>query len=499
MKKYEHIFDTSKLQSDLKKRSLRSGAITLSSQAILFIIQLGSTMILARILSPEDYGINAMAVAITGFAGVFSSLGLSTATIQRADITHEQVSTLFWINAGIGLVITLIVATISPLAAWFYKTPEMLWVMLSLSVTFAIGGLSVQHSALLNRQMRFYAIAKIRVFSMLAGILVAIAAGYYGFGFWALVFNTLTHSIVSTSGFWLSCKWIPGKPSRSEGVGSMIKFGSDLVGFNVVNYFARNLDNVLIGRYHGSGALGLYSKAYQLLMMPITNLREPLNVVAMPALSRLKNDPEQYRNYYKKFVSILAFVSMPLAVFMGVNSDIIIGFLLGSQWLGASELFRILAFVALIQPVVSTQGLVMITSGKSRRYFFLGIIGATLTCISFVLGLPWGAKGVAIAYVISSFLKVYPFLYASFKNTPIKINNFLSAVYKPFIASLVMGVACYNLINLDFIRVYYDMVILTIAFFFSVLVYFISIIIVSGNTNTLLEYYNFARLALGRR
>ncbi|MDY0143631.1 MAG: lipopolysaccharide biosynthesis protein [Bacteroidales bacterium] len=499
MEKYKNLFDTTHLQSDIKKRSLRSGAVTISAQGIMFVLQLGSTMILARILSPQDYGINAMAVTISGFASMFSSLGLSTATVQRADINHEQVSTLFWINAAIGLLLTLIVAAISPAAAWFYQTPEMLWVMLSLSVTFTISGLSVQHSALLTRQMKFYSLAKISVLSSLAGIVVAIIAGYYGFGYWALVFNSLTNSIVGTFGFWIACKWIPGKPSRSAGVGSMIKFGSDLVGFNVINYFARNLDNVLIGRYHGSGALGLYSKAYQLLMMPITNLRNPMTSVAMPALSRMQNDPEQYLNYYMKFVSILSFLSMPLVVFMGVCSDKIISLLLGPQWLGASELFKILAFVAFIQPVVSTQGLVMITTGKSRRYFVLGVIGATITSISFVLGLPWGAKGVAIAFVISTFLKIFPMLYAAFKDTPVQIKHFLLSIYKPFTASLIVGIACYVIINFDLLSAYQDVIILIITFSFSILIYLISIIIISGGPKDLIEYYNFMRLAFGKR
>jgi len=496
MKKYEHIFDTSKLQSDLKKRSLRSGAVTLSSQAIQFIIQLGSTMILARILSPEDYGINAMAVAITGFAAVFSSLGLSTATIQRADITHEQVSTLFWINAAIGLLITLIVAAISPLAAWFYKTPEMLWVMLSLSITFVISGLSVQHSALLNRQMRFYTIAKVQVISMLAGIVVAIVSGYYGFGYWALVLNTVTNVTVNTLGLWLSLKWIPGKPSHNAGVGSMIKFGSDLVGFNVINYFARNLDNLLIGRYHGSSALGLYSKAYQLLMMPITNLRGPITSVAMPALSRLQHEPEQYRNYYLKCVSILAFVSMPLVAFMFVFSDQIIGLLLGSQWMEASEIFKILAIAAFIQPVISTAGMVLISSGKTRSYLKLGCLSAVIICGAFISGLPWGAKGVATAYVFANYFLMFPTLLYTFKNTSIDIKDFLYTIWKPLFASLVMGGVC--MLLLRFSGGINIIVVLITGFIASLIIYLLSFVVFPSGMNDLRCYYAYGKLIFKR-
>ena len=126
------FFDTPHLNADLKKSSLRSGAVTLGSQGLMFFIQLGSTMVLARILKPQDYGMMAMVVAVTGLAGVLSNLGLSTATIQRADINHEQVSTLFWINAGVGVGVTVVVAGLSPLVAWFYQTPDLVWIMLAL-------------------------------------------------------------------------------------------------------------------------------------------------------------------------------------------------------------------------------------------------------------------------------------------------------------------------------------------------------------------------------
>jgi len=186
-KDYSKLFDTKHLNTDLKKRSLKSGAVTLTSQGMMFVIQLASTMILARILTPQDYGMMTMVVSITGLASILSNLGLSTATIQRAEITHEQVSTLFWINTAIGALVTLVVASLSPVVAWFYKTPELVWMMLALSSNFIINGMTVQHSALLNRQMKFYALAKIQVLSTLIGIGSAIVAAKYGLGYWALL------------------------------------------------------------------------------------------------------------------------------------------------------------------------------------------------------------------------------------------------------------------------------------------------------------------------
>jgi PST family polysaccharide transporter len=442
-KDYQKLFDTKHLHTDLKKRSLRSGAVTLTTQAISFVIHLVSTMILARILTPDDYGMMAMVVAITGLAGVLLNLGLSTATIQREEITHEQVSVLFWINAGVGALLMLIVAGLSPVIAWFYNLEELAWVALALSSTFLINGLSVQHQALLNRQMRFFTLAIIQVIAAIVGVSVAIVAALHGLGYWALVLNTLAVSTFTSLATWYSTAWLPGSPQRGTNVGQMIRFGADIMWFNLVNYFSRNLDNILIGKFHGGVALGIYSKAYQLLMMPITNLRDPLNKVATPALSRLQNDSVLYRNYYMKFLNILALVSMPLIVFMFTCSEQIILIVLGEQWSDSGEIFKILALVALVQVVSSTRGTVLITTGKSRRYLILGSASAVIFSISFVLGLPWGAKGVAMSYMIATYLVFIPFMAISFRDTPVCVYDFFKSIYVPLIASLFMGILCH--------------------------------------------------------
>ncbi len=495
-KDYQKLFDTAHLDTDLKKRSLKSGAVTLMSQGLSFVIQLGSTMILARILTPEDYGMLAMVLAITGLAGVLLNLGLSTATIQRAEITHEQVSTLFWINAGIGALLMVLIASLSPVIAWFYKTPELAWVAAALSCNFLINGLSVQHHALLNRQMRFVALAVIHVSAMLVGIVVAIIAALQGFGYWALVLNSLTVSACTVAGAWFATKWSPGLPRRDAGVGSMVKFGADIVGFNVINYFSRNLDNILIGRYSGSAALGLYSKAYQLMMMPITNLRDPLNKVAMPSLSRLQNKPNEYKNYYLKCVGVLAFISMPVVVFMYVSSDRLILLLLGSQWIGASEIFKILSIAAFIQPVSSTVGMVLLSTGRGRRYLTLGGVNSGIISIFFVLGLPWGAKGVAIAYTIATYAILYPTLFYTFQNTKIKIKDFVLSIYRPIFSSLIMGCSCFLLqkvmTSLDFI------IVLILSFIISLVLYLLFIFLIPGGGGDLREYFSYCRLVFSK-
>jgi PST family polysaccharide transporter len=217
----------------------------------------------------------------------------------------------------------------------------------------------------------------------------------------------------------------------------------------------------------------------------------------MPALSRLQDEPEKYRDYYLKCVSLLAFVSMPLVAFMFVCTDQLIMLLLGSQWLGAGVLFKILAVAAFIQPVSGTTGMVLISTGQSRLYLKLGLVSSLFICLSFVAGLPWGAKGVATGYAIINYVLLFPLLFYSFKNTAVNIKDFLSAIVKPLIASIAMALGCFGVLvyTLDF-NVFLALV---VGFLSSALIYFIVFSIMPGGFKSLQEYLTYGRLLFERK
>lgn len=169
------------------------------------------------------------------------------------------------------------------------------------------------------------------------------------------------------------CRWGPVLLARKASIGSMVQTGRDVTGFNIVHFFSRSIDQILIGRFWGAGPLGLYRQAYQLVLMPMNQLLSSFSYVAVPGMSTLQNDPDRYRQYYKKMVSMLAFVSMPLAVYLGIFSDNIVRLVLGEKWIESAIIFKILALTAFIQPVVSTSGIVMVACGKTKRYFWWGV------------------------------------------------------------------------------------------------------------------------------
>lgn len=412
----------------------------MAAQGAQFVLHLGSTVVLARLLTPHDFGLIAMVTAVTGFVAMFKDLGLSMATVQKAEINHGQISTLFWINVLLSFGVMLVTAALAPAIAWFYGEPRLIWITLALASAFIFGGLTVQHQALLRRNMRFGTLALIHIASMLAGVVTAFIAAWYGLRYWALVLMQMATTITGAIGVWVACPWRPGLPVRRSGVRAMLAFGGHLTGFNFLNYFARNLDNILIGKVWGAQPLGFYSKAYGLLMFPLAQINAPVSAVAIPALSRLQDEPERYRNYYLKAISMIAFVTMPLVMFLIVMSNEIIYILLGPQWSEASRIFTFLGISALGQPIGNTAGWLYVSQGRTRDMLTWGMIGSSITVVAIVAGLPWGALGVAVSYTIFNWAAQPLFFWFLCRKGPVRARHIFKAVVPFLWASLwVLG------------------------------------------------------------
>jgi PST family polysaccharide transporter len=426
----------------LKRDSVRGGVVTLVSQGISTGVHLVSTVVLARLLSPEDFGVMSMVAAITAFASLFRDLGLSTAAVQKGELTRDLQSNLFWINVALGTGLTGLLAAASPLVAWFYGRPELAWVTVALSFNFVISSLGTQHGVLLTRRMQFGRKAAAGIGGSIVGLVVSILLARLGYRYWALVWGGLSSAVVSVLLLFAVSPFRPGWPRRGTGVLGLVRFGANVTAFNIVNYFHRNLDNLLIGKVWGAEALGLYSRAYALLMFPIQAIRNPLNAVAFPALGRLQNDHKQYRIYYCRLTQLTAFLSMPLSALLFSGAAPLIELLLGPKWLDVVPIFRLLAAVAFIQPVQTLWGVVLLSLGMAQRYFYLGVLNSVLTVLGFVAGLAWGPIGVAAGYAMVTYITAYPILTLAFRDTPLRISDILENATRPAIAALSGMLVC---------------------------------------------------------
>lgn len=440
------FFSRKELKKDLKRKTLKGALNKVSANGLSAALTLGSTIVLARLLMPEEFGLIAMVVSVTDLARYLMELGLGVATVQREEITHEEVSSLFWINVGIGAILAGAMAGLSPALAWFYDDGRLFNICMALSVIFLFRGLTVQHRALLERQMRFGYLGTINVASNFLGICVAILMALHGFGVWALVWRELVNAFSYAAGVWLFCRWMPGRPRLSAGVRSSVRFGAHLSGNSIVAYITQNLDRVLIGRFFGATSVGLYAKAFQLAMMPIDQMRMVFWDVGFSPLSALQNDPERFRRFYSKLLSVITFLSIPLLVLIAIRSEDVIRLLFGEAWLGAAPFLRIFSIAGLARPIMVTCQLVMISCGKSRRYMHWGMMSGVCIIIAYVIGIFWGAMGIACAYAIANYITLILMLWYGLKDTPVNAFLVLKTVALPVTSSLGAGVVLVSLV-----------------------------------------------------
>lgn len=439
-------FSTDHLMADLKGRSVRGGVVTLSAQAAKFVLQLGSTAVLARLLTPADFGLIAMVTAITGFAALFKDLGLSQATVQRDKITHEQVSCLFWINviasAGIGLV----VAAMAPLVAWFYGEPRLMWVTVALGSTFILGGLTAQHTALLRRQMRYLPLAKIEIVSLLTGIIVAVAMAFAGADYWALVGMVAGSAAANMVGAWLASGWRPGGLRRQKGMRSLVGFGGNLTLANFGNHAREHVPLILVGYVSGTQSLAVYERAYRLLLHPLHQVVPPLAAVAIPALSRVQSDPERFPRAVRTLSVLTVSLSVPLSLIAITATPEIVAVFLGPNWNDAATLLLLFSPLAVTQALSSVAIWTLTTSGGAVHVRRFSTLNAILAILSVAVALPYGIAATAASFSIVGLCVRTPLLYwIAARNSPAGLSSLVAPVAPLITAGVLLAGAVLTL------------------------------------------------------
>jgi O-antigen/teichoic acid export membrane protein len=424
---------------DLKARTIRGGIARLLAQGAGFVLRIGSVMVLARLLGPKDFGLVGMVTAFTGVLGLLRDFGLSAAAIQRKTVTEEQISTLFWINILLGVLLGLVALAMAPAIAAFYHEPELFAVTAVLAAGFIFNAAGTQHSALLVRQMRFTTLSVISVVSGAAGTAIAICGAEAGYGYWALVAMTVASPLVATVGVWLATAWVPGMPHRRAGIRSMMHFGGALTFTGLVVYIGYNAEKVLIGRFWGADAIGIYGRAYQLVNIPTDNLNSSVGEVAFSALSRLQDDPLRLKNYFIKGFSVVLGLTVPITIGCMLFADDIVFVLLGPKWTEAAPIVRLLAPTVAIFAIINPLGWMMFAVGFAARGVKAAPVVATIVISGCVIGLPYGPKGVAFAYSAVLTLWLIPHILWSVHGTPISLWDVLVTASRPMVSGIVAG------------------------------------------------------------
>ena len=342
---------------------------------------------------------------------IFTSAGLSLATIQKATVTDEQISTLFWINILVGTILCLLCLATAPVLVSFYHEPRLFWVTVAMGVGFVLSAGGVQHSALLQRQLRYVDLTMIETLSLLVSYALGIVMAVGGFGYWALVGSTIASPAINTALMWAIAAWIPGMPRRGAGIHSMLRFGGTITLNNLVVYIAYNFDKLLLGRFWGADALGLYGRAYQLINVPTSNLHSAVGGVAFSALSRLQDDPVRLRSYFLKGYSLVISMTVPISVFGALFADDIVLVVLGPKWADAAAIFRLLTPTILVFGIINPTGWLIQSVGLQGRSLRIAFVIAPLVIAAYLIGLPYGPNGVAFAFSAAMTLWLVPHVF----------------------------------------------------------------------------------------
>lgn len=431
---------TAHLRADLGRRSARGGIVTFGAQAGRIGLQFVTVAVLARLLPPSSFGLIAMVAAINTIFDLVKEFGLSAATIRKSDITHDEVSALFWINAAAGAAITAALTLAAPAVAALYGEPALVAVMRWLALGFLLSGLSVQHWALLRRQMRFGAIAVVDVGSDAAGFLIAILMATHHGDYWALVAQRVSAPALSLLASWLLCPWRPGPPRRVAGLGALIGFGASVTGVNVAAALTRSLDQMLVGKLWGADVLGLYERAAKLLLSPTAALVAPLYSISMPLLSRLDEDEGRYRYAFTAIVETLAIIAMPGAALVAVSAGAVVAVVLGPGWQHAAPLVSCFAAAAAAQPVAQLMGLLYLTQGRGREMLRAQLVDAALCITALGLGVPFGPVAIAAALAASAWLLRLPVaVILATRRGPVRAGDMAASIAPAALAAVAVA------------------------------------------------------------
>jgi PST family polysaccharide transporter len=426
--------------NDLKKNTISGIKWTTLSKILRQIVQFIVIIVLSRILNPSDFGLISMLIVFTGFANILQNFGLASAIIQKKDVTQSQLSTIFWLNVIIGLILTTSFILLSKPIADFYNEPQLYSITIFLAFNFLITAFTTVQEALIRKRMDFNKLFAVEIIAVsLAGVL-SILAAYNDYGVWSLVIQNIIIHLSSAIILWFIAEWRPSLTIQIKSTLPLLKYGANLAGFNIINYFSRNTDNLVIGKYLNASALGIYSRAYQLMLLPVSEVNQILTKVMFPVFSSIQEDTDRIKSIYLKATRMIAFVTFPLMLTISILAEPLVVTLYGIKWKDVATILSIFSFYGLTQSITTTIGWIFSALGKPDLQFKLGIINTAIAITSIIIGLKWGIIGVTVSYTVCSIIiLLYPNWYFAFRLIKLSVKEMINNLTPITIISTITG------------------------------------------------------------
>ncbi len=439
LKPFDHLGQFRASNAGLRRQAVRGAGAMLVSSGLGLAIQIVSTVVLARLLTPEDFGLVTMVLTFSLLVSNCGFNGFTEAIIQRENLNHSLASNIFWINLGLCVLLTGVFASMGQFLSRFYHDPRIAHVTVGVSLTILLNGAWVVHVALLNRAMRFGAVSTNDLVARTVAIGVSVLLAWYGWRYWALVGGVVAIPLVTSIGAWILCPWIPGRPTRVTETESMVRFAINVYSRFSVNYCARNLDSFLVGWRFNAQSLGFYKKAYDLFALTAGQIVSPLTNVAVSALSRVRQNPVEYRRYLLNALGTVAFIAMGVGANLTLVGKDVILVLLGPNWGTSGRVFTYFGLGIGIMVIYATHGWIHLSIGRADRWLRWGIVEFGITASLFLIALPWGPIGIAVAWSTSFWILTIPALWYAGKPIEIPIASIIKALWKYVVAAAAAG------------------------------------------------------------
>jgi len=425
--------------ADWGRRSVRAAAVATAGQAVQLVLTLGAMVLLARLLAPADFGVIAMAMTLVAFVGVVRDLGLPGSVVYQHNPTHDQLSTLFWLGVGFAALLAIGVALSGPLLAALYTEPRLVYLMPVPALAVALLSLGAQHEALLKRELGFARLAIVNLAATAAAVATSVALAVGGAGYWALAAHAPVEAAVAALGYWLASGWRPGRPRRGTGLWPMLRYGGDTTAYRVATHLGKHLDRVLLSVYTGPASVGLYAVADRWAAMPAQLMYGRLSGVATAGLTRVREDADRYRAYYRRSIGLLWSVMLPTLAGVALESRSIILLVAGPQWEDAAPLLRWLAVASLAVAVSQTCKWMFLAEGRTRPQLVVGIVAAAASAAAVVVGVAFGVVGVAVGFAVANAAMAPVILAVWLRRSPVRWQDVGRAIGRPGGATLIMA------------------------------------------------------------
>ena len=431
-----------------KQDTLRSDTIvgvswSVASQVIIQISSFIIGIVMVRLLTPKDFGMMSMVLVITGFANVFKNFGLGSAIIQDQTLKQEDLSTIFWFNISLGAIVSFIIYSSSGFIADFYDTPKLADITAILSINFFITSLNLVQFSLFKKRLDFKTIFIVQTTATILSGVIGISLAMFDYGVWSLVVKALIFSSVGCLLFWTFSRWTPSFTFNTKSLKKVFNFSIPLLSSEAFNYWVRNIDNLLIGKYLGGQQLGFYDRSYQLMLLPVSNISSVIGNVLFPSFSKIAEEHERIGNIFRLSVGSICLIVMPLMIGLFLTADHVVLVVFGEAWLEMIPVLKVLSLLGVSQSVIHLTSSIMLSQGATKLIFKLGLLTKIFTILMIVFGLQYGIVGVAVCYFIANLFTSPLIFYVSGRLINLPYFKVLKSIVPIIISTMIMGFFVY--------------------------------------------------------